>query len=221
MKNLLSIVFLIVAEMACSQSKINQALKHELDSIYVEDQLYREILFDEKFKNKKDSLIKAYNIKRDFNEFFNEKMYLVDVSNMKRVEKIIEKYGYPGKSLVGEPTNEAVFYVLQHSPKIDQYISIVEKAAEENELKFTLYAMMLDRSLLYQNKMQIYGTQGYGFQTKSQGFKNVIWPIENPEKVNELRKKVGFKKTVEESAKSMNIEYQIFTLEMINKMIVE
>jgi hypothetical protein len=207
--------------MACSQSKINQALKHELDSIYVEDQLYREILFDEKYKNKKDSLIKAYNIIRDFNEFFNEKMYLADVSNMKRVEKIIEKYGYPGKSLVGEPTNEAVFYVLQHSPKINQYISIVEKAAKENELKFTFYAMMLDRSLLSQNKMQIYGTQGYGFQTKSQGFKNVIWPIENPEKVNELRKKVGFKKTVEESAKSMNIEYQILTLEMINKMIVE
>ena len=33
-----------------------------------------------------------------------------------KIDKIISKYGYPGKSLVGEPEN--FFYVIQHSNKI-------------------------------------------------------------------------------------------------------
>ena len=35
--------------------------------------------------------------------------------NIKRVQEIIAKYGYPGKALVGTPENRAAWIVIQHS----------------------------------------------------------------------------------------------------------
>jgi hypothetical protein len=212
---LISIIFL---QNACAQSKINVALNRELDSILVEDQRYR-ALVSENFQEKKDSLAKAYHTTSDkILESLNEKMYLTDKSNLARIEQIIAQYGYPGKSLVGEPANEAAFYVIQHSPVIDKYLPLLKEAAEKKELKFTLYAMMLDRSLMYAGKPQLYGTQGHGFQTKNGGWQMIIWPIQNPKQINELRKKTGFKSSMEVYAKSLNIDYKVLTIAEVNKM---
>ena len=140
------------------------------------------------------------------------------------MEQIIKEYGYPGISLVGPETNEAAYYVIQHSTKIDKYLSLIKKAADKKELRFTLYAQMLDRSLMYKGKEQIYGTQGKGLQvlnkeTGTKEFKTVIWPIKDVADVNKRRKKAGFKSTVEQYAKqSLGIDYKILTLEDIKKM---
>ena len=58
---------------------------------------------------------------------------------------------------------------------------------------------------MWKGKKQIYGTQASN-DTRP-GKKMVIWPIENPSQVNELRKKIGFTTTVEENAKQLNAEY--------------
>jgi hypothetical protein len=142
---------------------------------------------------------------------------------MKRIGEIIRKYGYPGKSLVGEPSNEAAFYVIQHSDKIPQYLPLVKEAAEKGELPFRLYAMMLDRSLMYEGKEQVYGTQGRGLQVPdpASGQKKmmmVIWPIKDAAGVNARRKAAGFDLTVEQNAKRMGIDYTAFTLEEIYRM---
>jgi hypothetical protein len=47
----------------------------------------------------------------------------------------------------------------------------------------------------------------------------IIWPIKNASQVNELRKKVGFKLTVEENATDMGIKYKMLTLEDVKKML--
>ena len=47
-----------------------------------------------------------------------------------------------------------------------------------------------------------------------------IWPIENPETVNERRKKAGFDETIEEYAKILfgdDFEYKPLTIEQINQ----
>jgi hypothetical protein len=46
----------------------------------------------------------------------------------------------------------------------------------------------------------------------------IIWPLKNPEKVNQLRQEAGFENTVEENAKRMNIDYKVYTLKEINEM---
>ena len=94
---------------------------------------------------------------------------------------------------------------------------MIKKAGKKNELPKTLVAMMEDRLLVQEGKEQIYGTQGSGFNTKN-GWTMIIHPIKNPEKVNKLRKKVGFTETVEENAKRLGIDYKVLTLEDVKKL---
>jgi hypothetical protein len=146
-----------------------------------------------------------------------------DSLNLIKVEEIIKLYGYPGKSLVGEPTNIAAWYVIQHSSKIGEYLSMIEKEAKKKEIPFTYFAKMQDRFLTQQGKEQIYGTQGQMKQitnkeTGKKEFFNYVSPIENPTSVNDRRRKAGFTTTVEENAKEMGMEYKVYTLDEIKKM---
>lgn len=206
------------------QTEINSNLKRELDSIYSEDQKYRELLFSGILKTKADSVAESYSISTDqLSNYLMNSMIKADSSNSERIERILNQYGYPGKKLVGVPTNEAAFYVIQHSQKIDKYLPVVKKAAEQKELPFRLYALMLDRSRMNQGKEQIYGTQARSFeafnpQTGKKEFKMIIWPIQNASTVNRRRKKAGFDQTVEENAKRLGTNYTPLTLEEVKKM---
>ena len=224
-KIIFSFTFVLISGFAYSQDKINHNLKMELDTIYKSDQILREYIDSGTSENRKKEILKEVGHENDSS--FTKKIWFAintqDSINLKRVEKIIAIYGYPGKSLVGEPTNEATWYIVQHSKKIEKYFPLIEEAAKKKEISFTLFAMMQDRYLTQQGKEQIYGTQGQGKQitnkeTGKQEFFTYISPIQNPEKVNELRKKAGFTSTVEENAKRMGIEYKVYTLDEITKM---
>jgi hypothetical protein len=215
----ITLFFICALTFAHAQSKINAPLKHELDSMYVLDQKYRELVSVKLDSNKVDSLSRLYNVEKgNLTNHLWKLQVLADSSNIKRVEEIVAQYGYPGKSLVGEPTNEAVFYVIQHSKVIDKYLPLIEKAANQKQLPFHLYAMMKDRSLMYNNKEQIWGTQAKGMNVvnKDTGkpvWKFFIWPIANAANVNKRRKEAGFPQTVEENAKRMGLTYKVYTLD--------
>lgn len=172
----------------------------------------------------KDSLSKALKIEREHLPAYLWTLQAkVDSSNLARVEEVIKQYGYPGATLVGSPCNETAFYVIQHSDKIKHYIPYVEKAAKKSELPFRLYAMMLDRLLMYEGKEQLYGTQATGFnstnpETGKQEWVMIIWPVANPREVNNLRKKAGFDSTVEENAERLGVAYKALSLEEVKKM---
>ncbi|MCE7043905.1 DUF6624 domain-containing protein [Dyadobacter sp. CY312] len=216
-------LFLIISSNSFGQN-INTQLKKELDSMYVLDQKYRELMQIKQDPKKADSLAKVYRVNpEDLSDHLWNRQNAVDESNIERVEAIIKQYGYPGETLVGSPSNEAVFYVIQHSEKIDQYLPLVEKAAQEKQLPFKLFAMMKDRSLMQNEKEQIYGTQASGFsainkETKKAEWTWIIWPIADPENVNKRRKEAGFDQTVEENAKRLNVDYKVLTIEEVNKM---
>ena len=220
---LITLLFICAAAFAKAQSKINLHLKYELDSMYVLDQKYRQILFGKLDRLKEDSIIKALNLKKgDFFSQVNKIQTETDSSNIKRIEAIIATYGYPGRSLVDTPTNEAAFFVLQHSTVIDKYLPLIEKAAKDKELPFYLYAMMKDRSLMYNNKEQIWGTQAKGMNvinkdTGKSKWTYFVWPIADPANVNKRRKEAGFPQTVEENAKRLGITYKTYTLDQALK----
>lgn len=149
-----------------------------------------------------------------------------DSINLIKTEKIIKKYGYPGKELVGSELSTAVWYVIQHSklPIIEKYFPLMLKAEKNGDLSKKHIAMMKDRMLMYQGKEQIYGTQGAGRlfinpETKKEEWTNFIWPIQNPENVNVLRDSMGIKMSIEEYAKSMGIDYsKKYTIEDIERL---
>ncbi len=218
MKKILAIIFVSIFALSCKQDKnpINLELKKELSEIFYKDQIYR-TMQDSAFSPKDIELV-AKRLKVNPTYFKNNYIswgMQQDPKNMEEIEKIISKYGYPGKTLVGEPENKTAFFVIQHSSKIPKYLPLIKKEAENGEINFTLYAMMQDRYLMQKGEEQIYGTQGYGFLRKDKSV-DLIWPIKNPEKVNELRKKAGFKQTIEEYAKDLygkDFQYKVYTLE--------
>lgn len=94
--------------------------------------------------------------------------------------------------------------------------SFIRKAGGENEIPMTLISMLEDRMLMYKGLQHKYGTQASGHEvidpkTKEIKWEFLIWPIESPTKVNTLRDRVGFKRSIEESASSMNIN-KVFSL---------
>lgn len=215
MKHFLNALVLLswLALPAVAQTTPNLRLKHELDSLYEVDQRYRAMLFSPRLNRRPDSLAAALGVSKEgLNGAIMGQMIRTDATNLTRILAILKQYGYPGKSLVGAPTDEAAWSVIQHAPAlISQYLPMMKTAAEAGELPFRLYATMLDRQLMFENKEQVYGTQARS-DTNKELF---IWPIQNPAQVNQRRKQAGFKTTVEESAARLGTSYKVLTLEEV------
>ncbi|MBJ6110641.1 hypothetical protein JAO73_16580 [Hymenobacter sp. BT523] len=218
-------LLLSAAGSARAQAAPNPALKRELDSIYTADQRWRLMLFDRRISRRPDSLATALGVtKVRLLPYIMRQMQHTDSANLVRVRAIVKQYGYPGKSLVGEPTNEAVWNVIQHSEVIKQYLPVIKKAADKGELPFRLYAQMLDRQLMRDGKPQLYGTQGMSYSHtdratgRREGQPPFIWPIKDPAGVNERRRQAGFATTVEQNATALGIAYRVVTLQEVAKM---
>lgn len=215
------IFFLILTVVQINgQASINVKLKHDLDSIMVLDQQYRNLMStmyrDSIGRDSVASLLgTSYD---DVNQVIWQKQNEIDSTNLIYIERVFEEFGYPGKSLVGDSTCEVAWYVVQHSPRIDLYFDKIKKAGKKEELPYHLVAMMEDRYLMQQGKCQIYGTQGQCRNTSSGERFCFIWPIKSPKKVNKLREKAGFTSTVEQNAKRLNIDYQVVTLKDVENL---
>jgi hypothetical protein len=210
-------LFLLIASTAFGQQKIDPRLKTQLDSVSALDQKYRGTLMLLMNPNTQDSAAKSMSltVQQATSQYWKLQNY-ADSTNVVFIEAVFKKYGYPGKSLVGEPTNEAAWYIIQHSRKIGQYMPIMKTAAEKHELPFHLYAMMLDRELMNEGKEQIYGSQGTSMALKNG--KNIawyIWPIKDVAHVNERRKAAGFEQSVEQNAKRLDIDYKVIKIEEV------
>ena len=207
-----------------TQPESTVRLKHELDSLLVVDQYWREFVM--RAGTPEGLEVVARELHKPVEQvpgYLAGKMLATDSSNSRRVSYLIGQYGYPGKSLVGEPTNEAAFYVIQHSNRINSYLPLVRQAAEKGELPFSLYAMMLDRQLMNEHQEQVYGTQGVGFDyldpvTGQKKYHKIIWPIKDAATVNERRRQAGFEKTVEDNARRLGITYHAYTLKQVQQM---
>lgn len=222
----LTLIFFFLISFSFGQvvpPKLDFELKNELDEILKYDQIFREYADSETDEDRKSEILILTGFKK---EDLDKNLWNIitenDSINIKKVEKIINKYGYPGKSMVGMPTNITCWYVIQHSNKIKKYFPIIKAAGILKEIPNTNVVMMEDRMLMYEEKEQIYGTQRAGRliinTSGKEDFFNFIWPIKDVLQVNELRKQAGFKTTVEENAHNLGIEYKIFTLEDYKKL---
>lgn len=136
-----------------------------------------------------------------------KQMNSIDISNQSWLLDKLAKYGWPEQSKIGDQGARAVFLVIQHADLdvIETYYPELQRLADKGEARPVHAAMMLDRMLMYQGKKQVYGTQASGMLRDDGSW--VIWPVENPESVNERRKAVGFLDTIEETASDMDAIY--------------
>lgn len=128
---------------------------------------------------------------------YHPRMEAVHISNAARLAAIIEQYGWPGNSLVGEEGAWAAWLISQHAignpPFMRHCLTLLKQAAANNEVTPWQVAFLEDRIRMYEGKPQIYGTQ---FQPNKNG-ELEPYLIENPEFVNDRRLAVGLN-TIEE-----------------------
>jgi hypothetical protein len=119
-------------------------------------------------------------------------MKTIDTDNTERMKVIIRQYGWPGPSLVGRDGTEAAWLLVQHADAAFQkaVLPLVEKAYKRGELSGQLYALLLDRVLVSEGKLQVYGTQAKPFD-QWKGHEPVLEPIEDEANVDKRRAEVG------------------------------
>ncbi|MEW7280138.1 BT_3928 family protein [Aquimarina sp. 2201CG1-2-11] len=176
-------------------------------------------VIDKKLKAQLDSIMKLDQEGRMKKEISWEEQHKIDSTNTEFVTQILEKHGYPGKSLVGEETSMAAWLVIQHSNKIEKYLPMIKEAGEKGELGKDLVAMMEDRYLMNQGLEQIYGTQGKTITASDKTSISFIWPIKNPESVNKRRKEIGLEESIEEYCERLfGVPYKTYTLKEIENL---
>ncbi|UXE66454.1 MAG: hypothetical protein KA713_18700 [Chryseotalea sp. WA131a] len=86
----------------------------------------------------------------------------VDKRNMKEAESIIEKYGYPGTSVVGSKFDFVVWLVIQHADLLyqEKYLPLIAKTVEAGELAKVPLRMLIDSIYHKKTGQQIFGSQG-------------------------------------------------------------
>lgn len=105
---------------------------------------------------------------------------------------VVHEYGWPGRSLVGEDGADAAWLLAQHSDHDPAFqrecLDLLEVAAGREDASRRNLAYLTDRVLLKERGKQIYGTQFKGPAPQ---------PIEDPERVDELRAAAGLEPLAE------------------------
>lgn len=120
----------------------------------------------------------------------------VDQENLKRVEAIIQEYGWPTYSMVGKTSADGAFLVIQHADVAVQrkYIMALMNAATKEEASKESVALLIDRISVQLKGMQIFGTQVYQLKdsvTGKPGGQYYYFPIKDEANVDSLRREMG------------------------------
>lgn len=132
------------------------------------------------------------------------KVQEVDQKNTARMKEIIQQYGWPGSSLVGEEGASAAWLLVQHADLDSEFqkfcLPLVTKAAKKGEATWKNVAYLTDRVLVGEGKKQIYGTQCRWNESTG---KYEPSPIEDATNVDKRRKEVGLE-PLSEYVKKLN-----------------
>lgn len=176
---------------------VDKKLAIRLFYLGIEDQKYRTFL---------------NNMRQITRDSIGYKIRNSDHSNLKDLDSIIMQYGFPTISKVGKLGSKNAIMIIQHSDKIKFYYPLyVKDLLTLNEIDPLTYALITDRYLMDCNKKQIYGTQLFNNLWTMIWYpgKTLLYPVKDFKNVNERRKQIGYKSTVEEYVKSFNKENYI------------
>jgi hypothetical protein len=181
----------LFAEADPPPKKINEELRKELADRVEEDQAARRAVIGSKTRSAE--LVK--------------KTEEIDKRNTAWLKGIVDKHGWPGKTLVGEEGAHNAWLLVQHAdrdrPFQKRCLELLKDEVRKGEAAGKDLAYLTDRVLVGEGKKQLYGTQ---FTTKDGEL--VPSPIEDEANVDKRRKEVGldtlaeYTKTVRELYKT-------------------
>ena len=113
----------------------------------------------------------------------------IDAANLRQLEGIVAKHGWPGSREFGSEASGAAWLILQHAPLESQekYLPALQRAAVVGDARSADVAMLEDRICVRTGRKQKYGTQ---IVSNANGEPEVS-PVESPDNLAALRKSVG------------------------------
>jgi hypothetical protein len=175
------------------KANYNIALRKELANIERDDQELRHKMNEKSLTDEqKQALWQKINVQ--------------DSINLKKIEDILDKYGYPGKKMVGDKYSGIAWLVIQHSnlETMKKYYKLINEAMKAGELAKSSYALFEDRYRMWSGEKQIYGSQ---VKNDKDG-KPYFHPIEDEENINKRREEMGME-PLENYAKRFGMEYKV------------
>jgi len=165
---------------------MNEPLRDELLAMAEEDQRVRAELAAD------GSLFDGYH----------PRMRAVHDKHAARLAQIIEQFGWPGHSLVGEDGAHAAWLVLQHAigrpDLLRRSLGLLREAVARGDVPGVEVAMLEDRIAFFEGRPQKYGTQ---FDWDEQG-ELVPWRIADEAGVDERRREVGLPPLAEQTRRT-------------------
>ncbi len=164
-----------------AEANLNKPLVATLDSIFIDDQKYRQQI---------DEIEKQYGWEskemQDHWKIIHEK----DSINLIKVKAILDTYGWLGADVVGGQGNSTLFLVIQHADQATQekYLPMMREAVKNGKAQGSSLALLEDRVALGQGKQQIYGSQ-IGRDPETMAY--YVSPLEDPDNVDKRRTEVG------------------------------
>lgn len=163
----------MISKLLCFIASLNAPLQDELLHMQEQDQAVR----------------KTFPIGEDAEK--------LDAKHNIRLKEILRVHGWPGKSLVGEEGAHAMWLLVQHQNRDLRFqkkcLHLLEKAVDLGEATSAELAYLLDRVRMLEGKPQVYGTQW----TYEHG-ELKLYPVEEMEGLDELRKAIGLPSMADE-----------------------
>jgi hypothetical protein len=113
----------------------------------------------------------------------------VDRRNTMRMREIVARAGWPDKDVVGEDGAQAAWLLVQHADDLTfqrHCLALLERAADSGLVDPAHVAYLTDRVRMKEGRPQIYGTQ-----LRERDGRLVPFPIEDAERVDHRRARVG------------------------------
>ncbi len=143
---------MIAAPILAGDATSLAALRVELETMREADQALRLQIHAEERKAAVDAAaIKA----------LGERQEQLDADNQQRLIEIVDEFGWPRPSMVGERAASTAFLIIQHAEADLQrrFLPDLREAAKAGDLELSQLALLEDRVLLADGKPQRYGTQ--------------------------------------------------------------
>jgi hypothetical protein len=139
---------------------------------------------------KRYQLADPERLKKMNDEPIVKKLLQIDHSNTKWLKEVIDKYGWPCRSMVGDDGAHSAWLLVQHADNDREFqkscLEMMKKLAPQGEVSKSDLAYLTDRILVAENKKQIYGTQFHSVSGKMEPA-----PIEDEENLDKRRKEAG------------------------------
>jgi hypothetical protein len=152
-----------------------------LDSIYKEDQTYRQQI---------DEIESTYGPESAEMNAHWKLILEKDSLNLIKVKKILDERGWLGANVIGSQGNSTLFLVIQHSDiqTQEKYLPLMRDAVKKGNAQASSLALLEDRVLLRKGEKQIYGSQ---VSRDPETGEYYVLPLIDPDNVDKRRAEVN------------------------------